>query len=68
MWEVNDYTLVNYLLHGDVTKWGNKIIHVENVIDDGGEYIQVIGKDSEWEEEIEVLIPDCETVPLLIWE
>lgn len=67
MWKVDDYSMVNYLLAGDVIKWGNQIITVSNLIEEGN-FIKVIGNESEWEEEVEVIIPDCELVPLVIWE
>lgn len=67
MWKIDDYSMVNYLLAGDVIKWGNQIITVSNLIEEGT-FIKVIGNESEWEEEVEVIIPDCELVPLVIWE
>jgi hypothetical protein len=67
MWEIDDYSHVNYLLAGDVIKWGNQIITVSNLIEQG-DHVKVTGTESEWEEDVEVLIPEWELVPLVVWE
>ena len=66
MWVTNDYTIINYVLVGDHIKWNSQIIKVTD-IDDSGDMVKVFGVD-EWDEDVELLIPDCETVPLMVWD
>ena len=65
MWKIDDYTLVNYVLVGDRIQWKNQIILVKDVIDEG-DFIKIIGEEDSWLEEVEVFIPDCSTVPLMV--
>ena len=65
MWKIDDYTLVNYVLVGDRIQWKNQIILVKDVVDEG-DLIKIIGEEDSWSEDIEVFIPDCSTVPLMV--
>jgi len=65
MWKIDDYTIVNYVLVGDRIQWKNQIILVKDVIDEG-DFIKIIGEEDSWLEEVEVFIPDCSTVPLMV--
>lgn len=66
MWRIDDYTLVNYVLRDDMIQWQGQVIKVVDVIEEDT-HVHILGID-EMDDEIEVDIPDCETVPLMIWD
>ena len=65
MWTEEDYTLVNFVVAGDIIKWNGVVIKVTDVFDEDD--IRIIGTDDMWEEDVEVVIPDCSSVPLMVW-
>jgi hypothetical protein len=66
MWRVDDYTLINYVLRDDMIRWQDEVIKVVN-IQETDTHVIVYGID-EMDYEVEVEIPDCETVPLVVWD
>lgn len=66
MWVVNDYTIINYALPGDHIKWDGSV-HLIKEVDDSEDEVRVVVLD-QWEETIEIFIPNGEIVPLMVWD
>jgi hypothetical protein len=68
MWRIDDWTLADFLVEGDVIRFNDIILTITNIEEDDDDYLKIIGTDDMWEERIEVMIPSLDTVPLLVWE
>jgi hypothetical protein len=68
MWRIDDWTLADFLVEGDVIRFNDIILTITNIEEDDDDYLKIIGTDDMWEERVEVMIPSLDTVPLLVWE
>ena len=68
MWRIDDWTLADFLVEGDVIRFNDIILTITNIEEDDDDYLKIIGTDDMWEEIVEVMIPSLDTVPLLVWE
>jgi len=67
MWRINDWIVSNFLDKGDIIQWDDRVISIIK-IEDSEDGVMINGIEMEWEEDVEMTLPDAEIIPIVIWE
>jgi hypothetical protein len=67
MWRINDWIVSNFLDKGDIIQWEDRVISIIK-IEDSEDGVMINGIEMEWEEDVEMTLPDAEIIPIVIWE